>query len=86
LHSVLIAYYSNSYTSWDEDLIYLQLTFNTVKHESTQMTLFEVMFPICMCFPLFAQMETLINCCLIHTRCNIQKVWTNVHQSLFQRH
>jgi hypothetical protein len=31
--------------SWDEDLMFLQLAFNTAKHEATRATPFEAMFP-----------------------------------------
>jgi hypothetical protein len=64
--------------------MYLHLTFNTAKHDSTRATTFDVPFP-CGFTP-----STQVGHCWIVTRCvyksSIRKVWTNVRQNLFQIH
>jgi transposase InsO family protein len=86
LRSALIAYYSHSQTSWDEGLMFLQLAFNTAKHESTRATPFEVMFPFRAGSPLLHNwgiQELLPDNC---TKASIQKRWADVRKSLFQSH
>jgi hypothetical protein len=45
LRSALIAYHGNVHSSWDKNLTWLQLAFNTARHKSTQAMPFEIMFP-----------------------------------------
>jgi transposase InsO family protein len=44
LHSALTAYHADSQASWDVNLSWLQLAFNTPTHESMADTPFEVIF------------------------------------------
>jgi transposase InsO family protein len=86
LRSALIAYYSQSQTSWDEGLMFLQLVFNTAKHKSTRTTPFEVMFPFRAGSPLLHDwgiQELLPDNC---TKASILKRWADVRKSLFQSH
>jgi transposase InsO family protein len=43
--AALIAYHSDNHVTWDQNLTWLQLAFNTAKHESTLATPFEIIFP-----------------------------------------
>jgi hypothetical protein len=45
LRAALIAYHADSQTTWDENLTWLQLAFNTATHEATENTPFEIVFP-----------------------------------------
>jgi hypothetical protein len=45
LCSALITYHCNLHSSLDEDLTYLQLAFNTAKHEAIGTTPLKVIFP-----------------------------------------
>lgn len=44
LKASLIAYHSDSQTSWDQSLLWLQLAFNSAKHEAHQDTPFNLLF------------------------------------------
>jgi hypothetical protein len=66
--------------------MFLQLAFNTAKHESTRATPFEVMFPIRAGSPLLHNwgIQDLLpdNC----TKASIQRRWADVRKSLIQSH
>jgi transposase InsO family protein len=44
LRSALIAFHSDTHTSWDSQLVWLQLAFNMAEHEATKTPPFSVMF------------------------------------------
>jgi transposase InsO family protein len=52
LRVALIAYHSSAQDTWDIQLHWLQLAFNTAEHESTKTSSFVVMFPFCAGSPL----------------------------------
>ena len=45
LRAALIAYHSGAHATWDQNLTWLQLAFNTAQHESTKAAPFLVIFP-----------------------------------------
>jgi hypothetical protein len=45
LCAALIAYHSEARDTWDQQLVWLQLAFNTAKHKSTKSAPFAIMFP-----------------------------------------
>jgi transposase InsO family protein len=45
LRAALIAYHHDAHDTWDQQLPWLQLAFNTAEHESTKSTPFAVIFP-----------------------------------------
>jgi hypothetical protein len=45
LRAALIAFHSGAHATWDHNLTWLQLAFNTAEHESTKAAPFGVMFP-----------------------------------------
>jgi hypothetical protein len=86
LRSAVIVYYSDTQTSWDKDLMFLQLAFNTAKHEATRATPFEVIFPFRAGSPLLHQWgigELLPDNC---SSASIRKLWVEVRRNLFHNH
>jgi hypothetical protein len=55
LRAALIAYHRDAHDTWDQQLPWLQLAFNTAEHESTKSTLFAVIFPFRAGSPLLNQ-------------------------------
>jgi transposase InsO family protein len=55
LRAALIAYHRDAHNTWDQQLPWLQLAFNTAKHESTKSTPFAVIFPFRAGSPLLSQ-------------------------------
>jgi hypothetical protein len=55
LRSALIAYHSGAHATWDQNLTWLQLAFNTAEHESTKATPFQVIIPFRVGSPLINQ-------------------------------
>ena len=45
LRNSLIAYHSEAHNTWDQNLTWLQLSFNLAEHESTKAAPFAVIFP-----------------------------------------
>jgi transposase InsO family protein len=86
LRSALIAYHSGAHTTWDQNLTWLQLAFNTAEHESTKATPFQVIFPFRAGSPLINQWK--INE-LLPERFNsrtLKRKWTAVKQHLLKSH
>jgi hypothetical protein len=86
LRSALIAYHGDAHSTWDENLTWLQLAFNTAKHEATQATPFEIIFPFRVGTPLLHQWGIQE---LIPGKCSpqeIRRLWSRVKSSLFRSH
>jgi hypothetical protein len=85
LRSALIAFHSDSQTTWDRNLCWLQLAFNTATHESTGATPFQVMFPFRAGSPLLHQwgIENLPDSC---TAGSIRGLLGSVRRNLFHSH
>jgi len=82
LRAALIAYHKDAHDTWDQQLVWLQLAFNTAVHESTRSTPFGVMFP-------FRAGSPLLNLWRVNellperwTQAQLQRKWTQVHQNL----
>jgi transposase InsO family protein len=82
LRAALIAYHGHDHVTWNQNLSWLQLTFETAKHESTKATPFEVIFP-------FRAGSPLMNRWSIHgllpEMVNVRQLrrrWNQVRQSL----
>ena len=82
LRAALIAYHSGAHETWDLQLGWLQLAFNTAEHEATRSTPFGVMFPFRAGSPLLNMWK--VNDLLPEkwTRSQLQKKWTQVQQNL----
>ena len=52
LRSALIAYHAEQQTTWDQNLKWLQLAFNTARHDSHQAVPFEILFGFSPALPL----------------------------------
>jgi hypothetical protein len=81
-----MAYYSEAHNTWDQNLIWLQLSFNMAEHESIKAAPFAVIFP-------FRSGSPLINRWKIHellperrNRKILKQKWTAVKQNLFNSH
>jgi transposase InsO family protein len=84
LRAALIAYHSNAQNTWDRNLTWLQLAFNTADHESTKATPFTVIFPFRSGSPLINHWK--INY-LLPEKCNqrvLRKRWNMVKQNLLR--
>ncbi|GFG36571.1 hypothetical protein Cfor_06188 [Coptotermes formosanus] len=46
LRAALILYHGDTHVTWDQNLTWLQLAFNTANHKATLATPFEVVFPL----------------------------------------
>jgi transposase InsO family protein len=55
LRAALIAYHKDAHNTWDQNLSWLQLAFNSAEHESTEATPFAVLFPFRVGSPLVNQ-------------------------------
>ena len=55
MRAALVAYQSGAHTTWDQNLTWLQLAFNTAEHESTKAAPFVVIFPFRTASPLINQ-------------------------------
>jgi transposase InsO family protein len=78
LRATLTAYHSNVHNTWDQNLTWLQLAFNTADHESTKSISFAVIFHFRSGSPLINRWK--IND-LLTERCNkriLQKRWNMV--------
>jgi transposase InsO family protein len=82
LRAALIAYHRDAHDTWDQQLTWWQLAFNTAEHEATKSPPFVVMFP-------FRSGSPLLNRWKIHEllpgKCNerdLQQRWVAVRQNL----
>lgn len=86
LRAALIAYHSESQTTWDQNLTWLQLAFNMVEHEATRAAPFSVIFPFRSNSPLLNRWK--IND-LLPEKCNkriLKQRWATVKQNLLKSH
>lgn len=84
LKASLIAYHSTQQNKWDTNLMWLQLAFNTAKHEAHKLTPFELLHAYKSQTPL--DLAWRIDDLLSHNkRTNVQN-WTNVRQTLIKTH
>ena len=84
LRAALIAYHSGAHTTWDQNLTWFQLAFNTADHESTKAAPFVVIFPFRTWSPLINQWK--IND-LLPEICNkrvLKQKWTAVKKNLLK--
>jgi hypothetical protein len=84
LRAALIAYHSDAQNTWDRNLTWLQLAFNTADRESTKATPFAVIFPFRSGSPLIKRWK--IND-LLPEKCNqrvLRKRWNMVKQDLLR--
>jgi transposase InsO family protein len=82
IRAALIAYHSNAHDTWDQNLTWLQLGFNTAEYESTKAAPFVVVFPFRSGSPLLNLWK--IND-LLPDKCNkkvMKQKWTAVKQNV----
>ena len=82
LRAALIAYHRDAHNTWDQQLPWLQLAFNTAEHESTKSAPFAVMFPFRSGSPLLHRWK--VNELLPEkwTKRQLQQKWATVRQNL----
>jgi transposase InsO family protein len=84
LIATLIAYHSDTHNTWDHNLPWLQLAFNTADYKSTKSTPFAVIFPFRSGSPLLNRWK--INE-LLPEKCNqlvLRERWNSVRQNLLK--
>jgi len=82
LRAALIAYHSDAHTSWDQQLYWLQLGFNTAEHEATKATPFEVIFPFRAGSPLLHKWNILELLPEKYNKATLKRKWAMVKQNL----
>jgi transposase InsO family protein len=86
LHAALIAYHSEAHTSWDSQLVWLQIAFNMAQHEAIKSSSFAVMFPFRANHPLCNHWKISQ---LLPERCNrrvLKQRWGKVKDNLRKSH
>ena len=84
LRSALIAYHSGAHATWDQNLTWLQLAFNTAEHESTKATPFQVIFPFRAGSPLINQWKIKELLPEKFSSRTLKHKWTAVKQNLLR--
>lgn len=84
LKSALIAYHHNSHNTWDENIPWLQLSFNLAYHEGHKHTPFEIMFSFPASHPLALHWS--LNDLLPSEPRDIEKVWKDATKHLLNAH
>ena len=86
LRAASIAYHSESRSTWDQNLTWLQLAFNMAEHEATRAAPFSVIFPFRSNSPLLNRWK--IND-LLPGKCNkriLKQKWATVKPNLLKSH
>jgi transposase InsO family protein len=86
LRAALIAYHSNSQNTWDQNLNWIQLAFNTAEHEATKSTPFATIFPFRSGSPLLNKWKISE---LLPDKVNkqiLRQRWSDVRKALVQSH
>jgi hypothetical protein len=82
LRAALIAYHRDAHDTWDQQLPWLQLAFNTAEHESTKSTPFAVIFPFRAGSSLLIQWTINELMPVKLTKGKLEQKWAKVRQSL----
>lgn len=82
LRSALIAFHHNSQNCWDQSLPWLQLAFNSAKHESLSHTPFEMIFTFKPADPLTLMWK--INDLISHKTQDVVKVWKEAKRQILK--
>ena len=82
LRAALIAYHSDAHMTWDKQLYWLQLSFNTAEHEITKATPFEVIFPFRAGSPLLHKWNIFELLPEKSNKANLKRKWAMVKQNL----
>jgi hypothetical protein len=86
LKAALISYHRDNYVRWDQNLTWLQLAFNTAKHEATLASPIEIIFPFRAGSPLLHRwkIQDLIPGEVDNKQ--LVKVWNDVRPNLLKSH
>jgi hypothetical protein len=86
LRATLVAYHSETHTSWDSHLVWLQLAFNMAEHEAIKSVPFAVIFPFRANHPLCNRWKISQ---LLPKKCNrrvLKQLWGKVRDNLLKSH